>query len=349
MGVAVRNDKARWTVTGNQIGALLAESRISALKKSGVLPKKGTKSAALIKTFVSPRSSRTPSAPRTPSRSSTRSPASSGSATSARRLRGRAKAKMMSELAIALDYDATDAAPAPSCSSSTARSTSSAARKATATSRPTRARQGRQLRLPRLLRAAANAKKAGKSIASYLDGLYLKYGYYTEAVGNIYYEGAAGAAKIAKILASYRKSPPKAFGKLKVTKFRDFGREKIKDADGKPIPAQDLYIVELANGFNYAVRGSGTEPKIKFYLFGKASEERQRRCPRRRLRPRPPSRSSASRSRPTTASALSAEVYRLWRRSRDRRHKAQHGANSHRSWTTQSFSSPGVRLPPAGG
>ena len=57
------------------------------------------------------------------------------------------------------------------------------------------------------------------------------------------------------------------------------GREKIKDADGKPIPAQDLYIVELANGFNYAVRGSGTEPKIKFYLFGKAKVKSAKALP----------------------------------------------------------------------
>ena len=64
-----------------------------------------------------------------------------------------------------------------------------------------------------------------------------------------------------------------------MTKFRDFGREKIKDADGKPIPAQDPYNVELANGFNYAVRGSGTEPKIKIYLFGKAKVKSAKALP----------------------------------------------------------------------
>ena len=52
-----------------------------------------------------------------------------------------------------------------------------------------------------------------------------------------------------------------------MTKFQDFGREKFHDADGEQIPAQDLYLVTLSNGYSFAARGSGTEPKMKFYLF----------------------------------------------------------------------------------
>ena len=52
-----------------------------------------------------------------------------------------------------------------------------------------------------------------------------------------------------------------------MTQFQDFGREKIIDADGETIPAQDLYVVTLSNGYSFAARGSGTEPKMKFYLF----------------------------------------------------------------------------------
>ena len=51
-------------------------------------------------------------------------------------------------------------------------------------------------------------------------------------------------------------------------RFIDFGRETVSDRDGKEIPKQDLYFIELENGYRYAARGSGTEPKIKFYLFG---------------------------------------------------------------------------------
>jgi phosphoglucomutase len=85
---------------------------------------------------------------------------------------------------------------------------------------------------------------------------------------NIYYEGASGNAKIKRILETYRANPPKAFGDVTVTKFEDFGRQDIRDADGELIPKQDLYFVTLSNGYSFAARGSGTEPKMKFYLFG---------------------------------------------------------------------------------
>ena len=73
--------------------------------------------------------------------------------------------------------------------------------------------------------------------------------------------------KIKKILETYRTDPPKAFGDVNVAQFQDFGREDIRDADGELIPKQDLYLVTLANGYSFAARGSGTEPKMKFYLF----------------------------------------------------------------------------------
>ena len=56
-----------------------------------------------------------------------------------------------------------------------------------------------------------------------------------------------------------------------MTKFQDFGRQTICDADGDEIPKQDLYFVTLANGYSYAGRGSGTEPKMKFYIFARST------------------------------------------------------------------------------
>jgi phosphoglucomutase len=110
-------------------------------------------------------------------------------------------------------------------------------------------------------------KSRGLTVPGYLDEIYLRYGFFLEGVINIYYEGASGAAKIKRILETYRAKPPTAFGETKVTRFQDFGREKFFDADGEQIPAQDLYLVTLANGYSFAARGSGTEPKMKFYLF----------------------------------------------------------------------------------
>ena len=110
-------------------------------------------------------------------------------------------------------------------------------------------------------------KSRGLTVPEYLDEIYARCGYYAEAVINLYYEGASGNARIRRILDSYRESPPRAFGDVAVTRFQDFGRERFEDADGEVIPAQDLYLVTLANGYSFAARGSGTEPKMKFYLF----------------------------------------------------------------------------------
>ena len=116
---------------------------------------------------------------------------------------------------------------------------------------------------------AASLEVSGKTILEYLDEVYLRYGYYLEEVINIYYEGASGAAKIASILESYRKDPPKEIAGHAVVGWKDFGVHTLHDADGKEIPKQDFYFLELDNGYSYAARGSGTEPKIKFYIFAR--------------------------------------------------------------------------------
>ncbi len=110
----------------------------------------------------------------------------------------------------------------------------------------------------------------GLTVPEYLDEIYLKCGFFLEGVINLYYEGASGHAKIRRILDTYRATPPTAFGDVAVTKFEDFGRQDIRDADGELIPKQDLYFVTLGNGYTFAARGSGTEPKMKFYVFASA-------------------------------------------------------------------------------
>ena len=117
---------------------------------------------------------------------------------------------------------------------------------------------------------AAYLKSQKMTFPEYLDALYLQHGYYEERTLNLVFEGAAGSQKISRILESYRKTPPKTLGKFTVTRFTDFGRDKLVDADDETIPSQDFYFLDLDNGYSYAVRGSGTEPKIKFYLFGRS-------------------------------------------------------------------------------
>jgi phosphoglucomutase len=116
---------------------------------------------------------------------------------------------------------------------------------------------------------AATLAEQGRTIPQYLDEVYLRYGYYLEDMINIYYEGASGSQRIRAILDSYRNDPPKEIAGCAVTSVRDFGTQTLHDADGKEIPKQDFFFLELDNGYQYAVRGSGTEPKIKFYLFAR--------------------------------------------------------------------------------
>lgn len=118
-----------------------------------------------------------------------------------------------------------------------------------------------------LCELAAFAKQNNKTLCDLRDELFVKYGYFGESVLNIYYANADGVDKIANILKSYRANPPKKFNDSAVIKFTDFRRDELFDCDGKHIAKQDFFFVELDNGCRYAVRASGTEPKIKFYLF----------------------------------------------------------------------------------
>jgi len=84
-------------------------------------------------------------------------------------------------------------------------------------------------------------------------------------------EGADGAAKIAALAGSYSKNPPTEVDGSAVAKIRDFATQDLFDAEGDALPKEKMLFVDLADGRSFAVRPSGTEPKIKFYLFGKAA------------------------------------------------------------------------------
>ena len=56
-----------------------------------------------------------------------------------------------------------------------------------------------------------------------------------------------------------------------MTRVDDFGLQDFTDIDGKKIPKEIMLLFHLADGGRMAVRGSGTEPKIKFYFFTRAA------------------------------------------------------------------------------
>ena len=107
----------------------------------------------------------------------------------------------------------------------------------------------------------------GIGLLECLNNIYTDYGYYQETGKSLVMEGADGAAKIAALTQSYIDTPPTAMDGADVVAVRDFSTGKVVDAEGEPVPAEKLLFFDLADGRSFAVRPSGTEPKIKYYLF----------------------------------------------------------------------------------
>ncbi len=116
---------------------------------------------------------------------------------------------------------------------------------------------------------AAYASSEGKTIAALMDDLYAEYGYHLEVGKALVMEGADGAAQIKALSASYSENPPIEIDGAAVSRVRDFSKDDFEDAEGDTLPREGMLIIDLEDGRSCAVRPSGTEPKIKYYLFGK--------------------------------------------------------------------------------
>lgn len=119
---------------------------------------------------------------------------------------------------------------------------------------------------------AAWIKSTGKSLFEFLDELFLKYGYHGERLVTIRMEGSDGMRRMESLMAKFREAPPTELGGLKVQSMRDYGSGKRIFPDGttEPIsgPTGNLVIFDTEIEGNYvAARPSGTEPKVKFYMF----------------------------------------------------------------------------------
>jgi phosphoglucomutase len=118
---------------------------------------------------------------------------------------------------------------------------------------------------------AAYAKSRGLTLIDLLDEAYATYGFYLEKNGSLTFEGADGAAKIQRLVDSYAGQPPATADSSAVTGTRNFATETFKDVEGDTIPKEKMLMIDLADGRRIAVRPSGTEPKIKFYMYANRS------------------------------------------------------------------------------
>lgn len=116
---------------------------------------------------------------------------------------------------------------------------------------------------------ACYAMSIGLTVPGLLDLVYQEFGCFLEKNHSKTFEGAEGAARIAALAASYADEPPAEADGSRVVKIRDFNRDTLLDEEGDPIPREKMLFVDLEDGRSFAVRPSGTEPKIKYYLFGR--------------------------------------------------------------------------------
>jgi len=119
---------------------------------------------------------------------------------------------------------------------------------------------------------AAYAMSEGTTIAGLRDRVWAEYGVYLEQGKSLVMEGGEGARKIAALVASYSTNPPSEIGGSAAVSVKDYAKGGFYDEEGDEIPKSAMLFVELANGYRFAVRPSGTEPKIKYYLFGKGAD-----------------------------------------------------------------------------
>ncbi|PWJ90044.1 phosphoglucomutase [Oceanotoga teriensis] len=125
-----------------------------------------------------------------------------------------------------------------------------------------------------LSEAAAYYKTKGKTLLDVLEEIYIKYGYYRENNFSIVLEGLEGKEKISNMMINYRKNFPKNVNDIKLIKYVDYQEEKEYDIINNKnsevdIPKSNVLRFWFEDGSWYAVRPSGTEPKIKVYIYSK--------------------------------------------------------------------------------
>lgn len=128
---------------------------------------------------------------------------------------------------------------------------------------------------------AAYYRSRGLTLADGIEEIYKEYGYYAEKTISVTLSGVDGAEQIKEIMAKFRNNAPKEWNATAVSITEDFKAQSSTAADGTvtalTTPPSDVLKYTLADGSWIAVRPSGTEPKIKFYIavVGESNEESQ--------------------------------------------------------------------------
>jgi phosphoglucomutase len=132
-----------------------------------------------------------------------------------------------------------------------------------------------------LAEQAAELAAEGRTLLDHLDSLYARHGYYSERQRNDYAYGPAGKGLIDGLMETLRTSPPEHLGGVTLTSVSDYGQHETRElpagtkSEDLPQPQGNLLIFHGTHDdcrIRFAARPSGTEPKIKFYLFAEPHE-----------------------------------------------------------------------------
>ncbi|HHK1216699.1 TPA: phospho-sugar mutase, partial [Streptococcus pyogenes] len=117
---------------------------------------------------------------------------------------------------------------------------------------------------------AAYYRSRGLTLADGIDEIYKEYGYFAEKTISVTLSGVDGAAEIKKIMNKFRENGPKQFNNTDIVLLEDFQKQIATKNDGTisnlTTPPSNVLKYTLADDSWIAVRPSGTEPKIKFYI-----------------------------------------------------------------------------------
>ncbi len=119
---------------------------------------------------------------------------------------------------------------------------------------------------------ASYTKAQGSSFYDFLTGIYLKHGFYKEKLVALVKKGLEGKAEIDRMMVEFRENPPVYIDGNRVIRIEDYLKSEIKHLETgaiekiQDIPKSNVLIFYAEDRTKVALRPSGTEPKIKFYI-----------------------------------------------------------------------------------
>lgn len=137
---------------------------------------------------------------------------------------------------------------------------------------------------------AAYYAERGMDLYEAMEELYKQYGYYLNGTVNAQFPGEAGARRMAQIMTDLREKPLTEIGGYKVVGVTDFGKgaemprvSGLQKEPAQELPAANVIEYRLEDDNKVIFRPSGTEPKVKAYLFAKGATHAEAEAVRARL------------------------------------------------------------------